>query len=151
MRKLRKDGKQRGQAMVEFALILPLLLIVMFIIVDFGFGFSKWVIVTNAAREGARFGAIGAPLDQVVARTVETSNGILTAADVEAAYIDRNGNAAADRGDHVAVRATHNYQLLTPLEPLLKLTGFSPIPLSACTDMRLEITVAGATAGGGGC
>ena len=137
--------------MVEFALILPLLLIITFIIVDFGFGFSKWVIVTNAAREGARYGAIGAPLDQVVARTVESSNGTLTTADVKAVYVDRNGNATADRGDHVAVRATHNYELLTPLEPLLKLTGFSPIPLSACSDMRLEIKVVGASAGGGGC
>lgn len=137
--------------MVEFALILPLLLIITFIIVDFGFGFSQWVIITNATREGARFGATGPPPDLVVARTVESSNGILTAANVQAGYVDRNGNGAADRGDHVVVRATHNYTLLTPLSALLKLSGFDPIPLSACADMRLEIKVAGATTGGSGC
>src|SRR6266571_8289178 len=47
---------QRGQAMVEFALGLPLLLMVVFAIVDFGRAYSVYVTITNAAREGARYG-----------------------------------------------------------------------------------------------
>ncbi|NUQ56510.1 MAG: pilus assembly protein, partial [Dehalococcoidia bacterium] len=43
-----------GQALVEFALVLPVMLMMLFALVDFGRGFYTWLVVTNAAREGAR-------------------------------------------------------------------------------------------------
>jgi Flp pilus assembly protein TadG len=49
---------QRGQAVIELALTLPLLLIVVFGIIDFGFMFQRYESVTNAAREGARLGIL---------------------------------------------------------------------------------------------
>jgi Flp pilus assembly protein TadG len=64
-------GGQRGQALVEFALVLPLLLIVLFIAVDFGVGLTRWIAITNAAREGARLGAVGA--DEAAIRLKESS------------------------------------------------------------------------------
>ena len=149
--RLKREDGQRGQAMIEFALILPLLLIITFIIVDFGFGFSQWVIVTNASREGARYGATGVPEADVVTRTVETSNGVLSDGNVEVTYVDVNGNAAADRGDHVVVKVTHDYNFLTPLAVFLQLPGLTPITLSACSDMRLEVPVTSAIVGGSGC
>ena len=48
------DREERGAALVEFALALPLLLVVIAGIVDFGFTFQRYEVVTNAAREGAR-------------------------------------------------------------------------------------------------
>ena len=45
---------ERGQAIVELALTLPLLLLVVLGIFDFGLMFQRFEIVTNAAREGAR-------------------------------------------------------------------------------------------------
>lgn len=45
---------ERGQAIIEMALTLPLLLLVVLGIFDFGFMFQKYEVVTNAAREGAR-------------------------------------------------------------------------------------------------
>jgi len=51
-------GRERGQAVVELALTLPLLLLVVLGIFDFGFMFQKYEVVTNAAREGARVGVL---------------------------------------------------------------------------------------------
>lgn len=44
----------RGNALVEFALVLPVLLLVFAGIVDFGFVFQRYEVLTNAVREGAR-------------------------------------------------------------------------------------------------
>jgi len=45
---------QSGAELVEFALVLPLLLLVVLGIVDFGLLFQRYEVLTNAAREGAR-------------------------------------------------------------------------------------------------
>jgi Flp pilus assembly protein TadG len=50
--------RDRGAQVVEFALIVPLVLILIGAIVQFGFAFNRQVTVTQAAREGARLAAI---------------------------------------------------------------------------------------------
>jgi Flp pilus assembly protein TadG len=47
-------GGERGAQLVEFALVLPLLLLVVLGILDFGLLFQRYEVLTNAAREGAR-------------------------------------------------------------------------------------------------
>jgi Flp pilus assembly protein TadG len=47
---------QRGQSTVEFVLLVPLLLTMFFLIFEFGRAFGSWILITNAAREGARYG-----------------------------------------------------------------------------------------------
>lgn len=51
---------ERGVAAVEFALVVPLLLVVLFGIIDFGFAINRYAIVNNAAREGVREASLGA-------------------------------------------------------------------------------------------
>lgn len=54
-----------GASAVEFALVLPLLLVVLFGIIDFGFFFGQFNEVRHAAREGARIAAVSnADFDQ---------------------------------------------------------------------------------------
>ena len=53
-----RRSTERGQAVIELALTLPLLLVVVFGIIDFGFMFQRYEAVTNAAREGARLGVL---------------------------------------------------------------------------------------------
>ena len=48
----------RGSQLVEFALIFPLLLLVVMGVVDFGLMFQRYEVLTNAAREGARVAAL---------------------------------------------------------------------------------------------
>lgn len=50
--------KQEGQALVEFALVAPVLLLILFGIVEFGLILFNQHVITNASREGARFGIV---------------------------------------------------------------------------------------------
>ena len=49
---------ETGQSLVEFAMVLPLFLVLLFGLVDFGRAFYSWMVITNGAREGARAGAV---------------------------------------------------------------------------------------------
>ena len=55
---LRRRDDARGQSLVEFALVVPVFLLVLLAIVQFGFIFNAQVTITNAAREGARAATI---------------------------------------------------------------------------------------------
>ena len=55
----RQLHNQRGVAMVEFALVLPILLIVLFGIFDFGRAINYWIDATHLANETARYAAVG--------------------------------------------------------------------------------------------
>jgi hypothetical protein len=60
---------ESGAELIEFALVLPLLLLVVLGIIDFGFLFQRYEVITNAAREGARVAILPGYLDaDVVAR-----------------------------------------------------------------------------------
>ena len=59
---LRDRGVSRGQSMVELALVLPLLVLLMLIAIDFGRIYFSYIEINNAAREGAKYGA-QAPTD----------------------------------------------------------------------------------------
>ena len=51
-----KQTRTSGQELVEFAIVLPLLLLIAFGVLDLGRGFHAVISITNVAREGARFG-----------------------------------------------------------------------------------------------
>ena len=51
--------KRRGQAFVEFALILPLLLVLLFGIIEFACIFQAWMLISNSARYGVRYAVTG--------------------------------------------------------------------------------------------
>lgn len=53
----RQERDQRGAAAVEFALVVPVLIMILFGLIWTGFAFSDHLSATNAVREGARFGA----------------------------------------------------------------------------------------------
>jgi Flp pilus assembly protein TadG len=52
-------GGERGQAMVEFALVLPLLLLLIFGIFDFGRAINYWIDATHMSNEAARYASVG--------------------------------------------------------------------------------------------
>ena len=56
----RRLGGERGAELIEFALTLPILLLVVLGIIEFGFVFREYEVVTNAAREGARIAVLPA-------------------------------------------------------------------------------------------
>jgi Flp pilus assembly protein TadG len=58
MQQLRKNKNERGQTMTEFALVLPMLVVLMLGIVQFGVAFNNYVTLTDAVRAGARKAAV---------------------------------------------------------------------------------------------
>ena len=52
----RLKRRTRGMAMVEMVFVLPLLILLVFAIAQFGLMFSRWLTLSNAVREGARDG-----------------------------------------------------------------------------------------------
>ena len=53
-----REKKEDGQAMVEFALILPIFLLILCGIIDFGWLFYNQISLNNACREGARYAVV---------------------------------------------------------------------------------------------
>lgn len=67
-RPLRNRLAERGAALVEFALIFPILLLLVFGIVEFGRGYHAKSTLTHAAREGVRAAALGSGDPATIAR-----------------------------------------------------------------------------------
>ena len=128
---------RRGQSLVEFALIVPIFLILVFAIVDFGMGFHAYITVTNSAREGARLGAVGASSPTIVQRVRDTS-GTLDQSKLTVAVT----NAQGQPGQSVVVDVDYQYDLITPLAGLVQFVSGNAIGpalnFSSTADMRLE-------------
>ena len=80
---------EKGQAMVEFALVLPLLLTLLCGIIDFGWLYYNQITLNNAAREGARYAGsmagvssavaiVSDPVEQQITASVTATPRILT-------------------------------------------------------------------------
>ena len=61
---------ERGAALLEAAITLPMLLLVAVGIFEFGRAYQTWQILTNAAREGARIAVLTAPTNSLVEQRV---------------------------------------------------------------------------------
>jgi hypothetical protein len=133
----RRTGKgEGGQSLVEFALVLPIFLLVLFAIIDFGMAFHAWLTVSNSAREGARVGAVGAPATEIEQRVRDTAESI--GDDVVVTVT----NAEGLPGESVVVDVSYEYTLITPLTDVLGLISVGNIgdalTVSSKAEMRLE-------------
>jgi Flp pilus assembly protein TadG len=141
----RPQGRERGQALVEFALVLPLFTLMVMAIIDFGWAFRTYVTITNAAREGARYGVTCKTADQIKDRTVDYSSNILTTADVTVTFPPTAQNpceGATTLGEPVTVKVDYDYTYITPVGGLMSMVSGgalpSPLRLSSTTKMRIE-------------
>ncbi len=137
----RRRRGERGQSLVEFALIIPFFLILVFAIADFGLGLRAWITVTNSAREGARLAAVtcatnDASVGNIQTRAVDTSAGLLTPADVSVT------NCPGASTESVVVTVNYDYTMVTPLGSLMNFISGGTIPssisMTSAADMRLE-------------
>jgi hypothetical protein len=133
----RRTGKgEGGQSLVEFALVLPIFLLVLFAIIDFGMAFNAWLTVTNSAREGGRLATVGASAADVETRVRHTAGSI--GDDVTVTVT----NAQGDPGESVVVDVSYDYSLITPMANIMGIVSHGTIgesfTLSSTADMRLE-------------
>src|ERR1700747_2671037 len=70
------QARDRGAAAVEFALVFPLLLLIVFGIIDFGRALNAQITLTQAAREGAGPDAVGDDSGTVVTATKQAATGL---------------------------------------------------------------------------
>lgn len=59
---------RKGQALAEFALVLPIFMMLLGGLVDLGYMYQQYLSLQNAAREGARLGAVGASVTAITTR-----------------------------------------------------------------------------------
>jgi Flp pilus assembly protein TadG len=76
MARVRHD-REHGAAAVEFALVFPLLIILIFGIIDFGLAMNSQIVLNNAAREGARTASLGGSYDQTIAAATAAEGTLL--------------------------------------------------------------------------
>lgn len=103
---------ERGQAMVETAIVLPVVILLVFAVLDAGRIFSAWIVVTNGAREGAR-----------AASARDNQANILARIDIAMAGVDNyvptittaDGNIPGPSGTPVTVSVDSDITLVTPL------------------------------------
>jgi Flp pilus assembly protein TadG len=136
----------RGAELVEFALILPLLLFVMLGLVDFGFMFQRFEVVTNAAREGARIAVLpGYATADVLGRVQSylTTGGVAatvgnTTVAVTDVTIPTGGPGPALPAKRVQVTYASPYLFLGPIAGWFG-GSFTTANLTGVAVMRLEL------------
>ena len=128
-RNIRKEEK--GASAVEFAIILPVLIILIFGIVEFAIAFNNYITITHAAREGARKAAVDLYNPELLEYIKEKA--IPLALADEDIVVDWEGSPADPLiGDPVWVEITYNMNIAIPL------VGSWDIPLRNKAIMRLE-------------
>ena len=135
----RRARRQEGAAAVEFGLIAPILVLLVFGTMSFGILFAQTLALSNAARQGARLGAVGnRTCAELVAETknsatsinINTANvtvqilrgsAVGTAKDITAAAPCTNSTPNdtpchdSENGDNVYVKASYKSSMLVPL------------------------------------
>lgn len=142
---------ERGQALIEFALLFPFLMVFLFVLLDFGIAIDRRVVIQHAVREGARQGAIGRAESEIETVVINQSQDVLDATDVDVCFVDGPdantypGNA----GDSVRVSANYVYSFASVSGQLLRPLGVDPdafeIVMNPHGEATLEGTVTGAT------
>jgi Flp pilus assembly protein TadG len=138
----RRRGAERGAALVEFAVLAPLLIILVLGIVEFGWLFGQYNDVRHGAREGARFAAVNAGDNTQIRDTVCGSMDGLSAG-MTSITIDL-ARTGQDRGETGTITVSVEVSTLSGL-PLI--SQFLPSNLTSSIEFRLER--AGTSWGGG--
>ncbi len=118
---IKKLRCQKGVAAIEFAIVLPVLMIIVFGIIEFGLLMYDKQVITNASREGARIGISDAVVsDADIEAVVDNyiANNLITFGSTPTSPVttivpggDRTG-MGMEFGDDLAVTVTYNYDFL---------------------------------------
>jgi hypothetical protein len=147
--------RERGQGLVEFAVIFPIFAFLIFALVDGGLLMGRYNDVTNGAKEGARLAAVGAPKADIVARVQQQVHGILSSPSTTCSDMTNNaapkvicvqwiygpsGELPGQVGSSIRVKVKYKYKILTPLfkVPVLNTGGNPTWNETACAVQRLE-------------
>ena len=131
---------QRGASAVEFAVITPLFVALLFAVVEFGMVLYAKGMITHAAREGARYGVVySTPRRDAVSIENEVKQYLNLSGLTNEATVTVSG-AGGNTGDILDVKVTYNYEFMVlPKDINSYLAGTMPdLTLTAETVMRME-------------
>ncbi|MFM6973925.1 MAG: TadE/TadG family type IV pilus assembly protein [Agromyces sp.] len=140
--KLRNLLGDRGASAVEFAVIAPVLILLVLGIIEASLMFNAQITLTNAAREGARYSAVHATetVANIQTRTVAAATMALVTSPVTTANVSVTFTDAADAastatscpgGGYVTVRVDYQYKFL-----LTRFVGGATVPLAGKAKMQ---------------
>jgi Flp pilus assembly protein TadG len=132
---------ERGAELIEFALVAPILILLIAGIFDFGMMFRTYETVTNAAREGARVGVLpGYEADVNVEDRVDAymaSSGLTGAYNVDVEDEQVVTGAGTFTARAVRVNYTYQFAILGGVGAFFG-GNFTTVPLAARSVMRYE-------------
>lgn len=144
----RACAAESGAELIEFAIALPILLLVIAGILDFAILFQRYEVVSNAAREGARVAILpDFTADQVKARVnsyLAASGLTATAPDptVTPDTITLGAGGPTVSVVTVVVKYPHSFVFIGPVAALIGASSMADITLGASATMRTEAAAA---------
>lgn len=133
MLKIRKKVHTRnGQALVETALVLPIIILVLMGIIDFGLMFNNYLVVSNASRDAARNAVVG-HTDVETNALIANMTSTLDQAKIKVTISP--ADSIRRKGDQVSVTIEYDNTLLTPI---ISAIISNPVKLKSKTIMRME-------------
>jgi Flp pilus assembly protein TadG len=127
-----QSRKERGQTLVEFALVLPILSLLLLGVIQFGIVFNHYITLTDAVRAGARKGAVGRHLQDPQGAVEDAVRNAAT--DMDHDQLQITVDSSWTQGSDVTVSASYPYEI--------KLLGFGVTitsgQLNSSTTERVE-------------
>jgi Flp pilus assembly protein TadG len=145
------EARDRGSAAVEFALLLPVLLLLLFGIIDFGRALNAQITLTQAAREGARLAALGQSTATVTSRAQSAATGLSNVT----VTVSSSCPAGAGTGVDAVVQTSYSFSFVTPVGAIAGMFGTagygSNLTLTAQGEMPCETLLRASPAPCAGC
>lgn len=134
---------ERGAALIETAITIPIVLLIAVGIFEFGRAYQTWQVLTNAAREGARVAILADATDDRVTTAVQaymTSGRLSNAASAQIS-INRNVPLTVGSASQITVSYPFSFIVLNPVARLVVSgtnTGSAALTMQSVALMRNE-------------
>ena len=124
--------KENGQAVVEAALVIPLIIIMICGMIDFGWIFYNQLLINNCSREGARYAIVNSGSADLLSDVTDQVHSVYARNDDD----DITVTVQVINGTDMKVTVTSVVKILTPIAGIF--TEDQQIVLSSTSVMRIE-------------
>jgi Flp pilus assembly protein TadG len=128
-----KEKRERGQSILEMTFALPILLLILIAVIDLSRAFDAYIVLTNAVREGARYGSRDPSMELTDIQNLVVAD--VTGSGTNVTNMDdfAPGNVAVEVGTRaVTVTATYDFELW-----FAGIVGFDSFPLEKRAAMPI--------------